>query len=177
MSSDLTSGFGWCSIVSGEGVCYSDGAPISESRVSDKFANVEFGAMGGTSAAMMLHRRVHATFGWRGEFQVCESLLRCAADRAHPGDGEEATGGGRRAVELALAGMSGVMVSIVRESSDPYRWSLGTASLADVALGAKPMPNGFINDEGNYVTPECLAYLRPLIGPLPEYVRLTGIEA
>ena len=169
--------YGWCSIVCGEGVCYSDGMPISESRVSDKFANVEFGAMGGTSAAMMLHRMVSASFGWRGEFQVCESLQMCAADRVHAGDVEEAVACGRRAVELALAGTSGVMVSIVRESSDPYRWSLGTAPLADVALGAKPMPDVFINEEGNYVTPECLAYLRPLVGPLPDYVRLKGIEA
>ena len=73
--------YGWCSIVCGEGVCYADGTPISASRVTDKFANVEFGAMGGTSAAMMLHRMIHATFGWRGEFQVCESLQMCAADR------------------------------------------------------------------------------------------------
>ena len=43
--------YGWCSIVCGEGVCYADGTPISASRVTDKFANVEFGAMGGTSAA------------------------------------------------------------------------------------------------------------------------------
>jgi 6-phosphofructokinase 1 len=169
--------YGWCSIVCGEGVCYSDGMPISESRVSDKFANVEFGAMGGTSAAMMLHRMIHASFGWRGEFQVCESLQMCAADRVHPGDVEEAIACGRRAVELALADTSGVMVSIVRESSDPYRWSLGTAPLADVALGAKPMPDVFINESGNFVTPACLEYLRPLIGPLPEYVRLKGIEA
>jgi 6-phosphofructokinase 1 len=168
---------GWCSIVCGEGVCYSDGMPISESRVSDKFANVEFGAMGGTSAAMMLHRMIHASFGWRGEFQVCESLQMCAADRVHPGDVEEAIACGRRAVELALAGTSGVMVSIVRESSDPYRWSLGTAPLADVALGAKPMPDVFINESGNFVTPACIEYLKPLIGPLPEYVRLKGVEA
>jgi len=38
--------------------------------------------MGGTSAAMMLHRMIHAEFGWRGEFQVCESLQMAAADRA-----------------------------------------------------------------------------------------------
>ena len=42
------------------------------------------------------------------------------------------------------------MVSIVRESSEPYRWSLGTAPLAEVALGAKPMPDDFINAEGNF---------------------------
>ncbi|MGA2257723.1 MAG: 6-phosphofructokinase [Thermoguttaceae bacterium] len=166
--------YGWCSIVCGEGVCYADGMPISASRVTDKFSNVEFGAMGGTSAAMMLHRMIHATFGWRGEFQVCESLQMCAADRVYLGDVEEAYACGRRAVELAVAGTSGVMVSIVRDSSDPYRWSLGTAPLAEVALGAKPIPDRFINAEGTFVTPDCIAYLRPLIGPLPDYTRLAG---
>jgi len=64
------------------------------------------------------------------------------------------------------------MVSIVRDSSNPYRWSLGTAGLADVALGAKPMPDSYINAEGNFVTDACLEYLKPLVGPLPDYVRL-----
>jgi ATP-dependent phosphofructokinase / diphosphate-dependent phosphofructokinase len=171
---DVYDRYGWCSIVCGEGVCHADGTPISASRVTDKFANVEFGAMGGTSAAMILHRMIHAAFSWRGEFQVCESLQMCAADRVHPGDVEEAHACGRRAVELALTGKSGVMVSIVRDSSEPYRWSLGDAPLAEVALGAKPMPDHFINAEGNFVTPECIAYLKPLIGPLPEYARLAG---
>ena len=132
--------YGWCSVVCGEGVCYADGTPISAAQVTDKFANVEFGAMGGTSAAMVLHRMIHAAFGWRGEFQVCESLQMCAADRVAPGDVEEAHACGRRAVELAAAGTSGVMVSIVRESSNPYRWTLGAAPLAEVALGASPCP-------------------------------------
>jgi ATP-dependent phosphofructokinase / diphosphate-dependent phosphofructokinase len=169
--------YGWCSVVCGEGLCHADGTPISASRVTDKFANVEFGAMGGTSAAMVLHRMIHAAFGWRGEFQVCESLQMCASDRVHAGDAEEAYSCGRRAVELALAGTSGVMVSIVRESSDPYRWSLGTAPLAEVALGAKPIPDRFINAEGNFVSLECIAYLQPLIGPLPDYARLAAAPA
>jgi len=159
---------GWCSIVCGEGVCYADGTPISASQITDKFANVEFGAMGGTSAAMMLHRMIHAAFGWRGEFQVCESLQMCAADRVSLSDVEEAYACGRRAVELAVEGTSGVMVSIVRQAGEPYRWSLGTAPLAEVALGAKPMPDEYINTEGNFVTAACIEYLRPLVGPLPE---------
>lgn len=169
--------FGWCSVVCGEGVCHADGTPISASTVTDKFANVEFGAMGGTSAAMMLHRMIHAEFGWRGEFQVCESLQMCAADRACAGDVEEAYACGRRAVELAAAGTSGVMVTIVRESGDPYRWTLGTAPLGEVALGAKPMPDAFITADGFDVTPACLDYLRPLVGPLPDYVRLAAAPA
>jgi ATP-dependent phosphofructokinase / diphosphate-dependent phosphofructokinase len=169
--------YGWCSVVCGEGVCYADGTPISSSMVTDKFSNVEFGAMGGTSAAMMLHRMINAEFGWRGEFQVCESLQMCAADRMCHTDLEEAYACGRRAVELAAEGRSGVMVSIIRDGSNPYRWSLGTAPLAEVALGAKPMPDDYINAEGNFVTSACIEYLRPLVGPLPEYVRLEGVPA
>jgi len=169
--------YGWCSVVCGEGIRHADGTPVSASSVQDKFANVEFGAMGGTSAAMRLHHMIHAAYGWRGEFQVCESLSMCAADRVHPGDLEEAYACGRRAVELAAGGASGVMVSIVRDDSDPYRWSLATAPLAEVALGAKPLPDAYITAEGNFVTPACLEYLRPLVGPLPDYVRLAGVSS
>ncbi len=168
---------GWCSVVCGEGICHADGKAVSASTITDKFANVEFGAMAGTSAAMVLHRMIANEFGWRGEFQVCESLQMCAADRLSQTDLDEAYACGRRAVELALEGTSGVMVSIVRQSSDPYRWTLGAVPLADVASAAKPMPDAFINAEGSFVTPACLDYLRPLVGPLPEYVRLAGIPA
>jgi len=163
---------GWVSVVCGEGVCYADGTPISASQVTDKFSNVEFGAMGGTSAAMMLHRMIKDRFDWRGEFQVCESLQMAAADRASELDLEEAFACGRRAVELAIEGVSGKMVSIVRESSQPYRWSLATASLSEVALHEKPMPDEYLDEENLFVTPAYLEYLRPLVGPLPEYARL-----
>ncbi|MGL6227062.1 MAG: 6-phosphofructokinase [Thermoguttaceae bacterium] len=165
--------FGWVSIVCGEGVCYADGRPISESAEKDKFSNVEFGAMGGSSAAMMLHRMIRDTFGWRGEFQVTESLQMCAADRAVAQDIEEAYNCGQKAVELAQSGMTGVMVTIKRESNEPYRYSLGTAPLSEVALGEKPMPDDFICPDRLFVTEKCLEYLRPLIGNLPPYVRLT----
>ncbi len=166
--------YGWCSIVCGEGVCYADGTPVSASQTADKFANVEFGAMGGTSAAMMLHRMISDEFGWRGEFQICESLSMCAADRASQLDIDEAYACGKKAVELAAEGTTGVMVSLVRESSDPYQCSLGTAPLAAVAVEAKPMPEAFLDAENLFVTDACLEYLRPLIGTLPEYVRFKG---
>lgn len=164
--------YGWVSIVCGEGVCYEDGRPISASAVKDNFANVEFGAMAGTSAAMMLHRIIADEFGWRGEFQVTESLQMAAADRANPLDVEEAWQCGNRAVELALRGQSGVMVTMNRVSNNPYKIAFGTAPLADVALGAKPMPDEFICKDRLFVTDECLDYLRPLIGEMPKYVRL-----
>jgi len=166
--------YGWCSVVCGEGITYADGTPVSAAQVTDQFSNIEFGAMGGTSAAMMLHRMISNTFGWRGEFQVCESLQMCAADRVSETDLEEAYACGREAVRLANEGVSGMMVSIQRESSSPYRYRLGTVPLAEVAIKAKPMPDEFIDDKNLYVTEAFLEYARPLVGPLPEYVRLRG---
>jgi 6-phosphofructokinase 1 len=164
--------FGWVSIVCGEGVCGTDGKPISESQTADKFSNIEFGAMGGSSAALVLHRILSDTLGWRGEFQVCESLQMCAADRAVPLDIEEAYACGREAVRLAVNGTSGVMVTIQRTSNIPYAWSTGTAPLSEVALGEKPMPDEFICPDHYFVTEKCLEYLRPLLGKLPDYARL-----
>ena len=108
--------YGFVSIVCGEGITNADGTPVSASQTKDNFHNVEFGAMGGTSAAMMLHRIISDRFGWRGEFQVTESLQMCAADRAVKLDIDEAYGCGREAVRLAEQGVAGVMVTIERAS-------------------------------------------------------------
>lgn len=164
--------FGYASIVCGEGIRYADGTPVSASETSDRFANVEFGAMGGASVGMRLHAMISDTFGWRGEFQVTESLPMCAIDRAVEQDLTEAHACGREAARLAGEGASGVMVTLVRESNDPYRSSMGTAPLADVAVRAKPMPDAMINEAGNFPTDRFFEYLRPLVGELPRYADL-----
>ena len=169
--------YGFVSIVCGEGIHTSDGKPVSASTTADKFANVEFGAMGGTSAAMVLHKIISDEFGFRGEFEVPESLQMCAADRASGLDIEEAYACGQEAVRLAMEGTTGVMVSIVRDSTDPYSSHLETAPLKDVAVKAKPMPRDFINEAGNFPTQKFLDYARPLIGELPHYAQLQNVKA
>jgi 6-phosphofructokinase 1 len=169
---DVYDRFGYASIVCGEGIKYADGLPVSASRTTDKFANVEFGAMGGASVGLQLHRMISDRFGWRGEFQVTESLPMCAIDRAVESDLTEAYDCGREAARLAGEGATGVMVTIVRESDDPYRSSMGTAPLEDVAVRAKPMPDGMINEAGNFPSEAFFQYLRPLAGELPEYTDL-----
>jgi len=164
--------FGYVSVVCGEGITYADGRPVSASETTDKFSNVEFGAMGGASVAMVLHRMISKEFGFRGEFQITESLPMCAADRAVPQDIDEAYRCGQAAVQLAKEGRTGLMVTLVRESTRPYQCTTGTIPLAEVAVKAKPMPDTFINAEGNFVTPAFLEYLRPLVGELPHYTRL-----
>lgn len=164
--------FGFVSIVCGEGVTYADGRAVSASQVTDKFDNVEFGAMGGVSAAMALHRIISDEFGFRGEFEITESLPMSAADRTSQIDVDEAYMCGRAAVELAKQGKTDLMVTLVRQSGSKYQCTTGTIGLVEVAIKAKPMPNEFINAEGNFVTDTFRDYISPLIGELPQYANL-----
>jgi 6-phosphofructokinase 1 len=99
----------------------------------------------------------------------------CAADRTVQQDIDEAWACGSQAVKLAVAGTSGVMVTINRESNSPYKYSLGSAPLSEVANGEKPIPDEYIANDRLFVTEACLEYLRPLIGELPDYARLEGV--
>jgi 6-phosphofructokinase 1 len=165
--------FGFVSVVCGEGISYGDGTPVSASQVKDKFSNVEFGAMGGTSAAMMLHRMLSNEFGWRGEFQVTESLQMSAADRAVKLDYNEAYLAGCEAVRLASSGTSGVMVTIERVKGPKYSARFGTIPLKKVAINARPMDEKYIDDKNLFVTKAFLNYAAPLVGELPQYASLT----
>ena len=170
---------GFVSIVCGEGITNPDGTPVSVSTTRDKFGNVEFGAMGGTSAAMMLHRLIADEFGWRGEFQVTESLPMCAADRGVKLDFDEAFACGQQAVKLAVKGQGGVMVTMERlnKPGEKYQMDFGTISLSEVANHERPMPNHFISRDGFGVTKAFLDYLQPLVGPLPTYATLAAKRA
>jgi len=168
--------YGYVSVVCGEGLKYSDGSPVSQSGTMDKFSNIEFGAMGGASAGLSLHGMIHAEFGFRGEFQITESLIMCDMTRASVLDLEEAYMCGKKAVEIAVSGESGFMVSIVRLSDKPYMAEYGKALLSDVAVKTKPVPADFFNREGNYASGKFIDYMTPLAGELPEFTELEKIK-
>lgn len=164
--------WGYVSIVVSEGLKYPDGTPVSaagEER-KDKFGNIEYGAMGGSSVAMNLHRILGEATGLRGEFQIGESLPMCAMDRAVESDIERASGCGAEAVRLATAGESGYMVAILRSTTGAFSYE--KVPLSEVALRVKKMPDEMINERGNNVTEAFLEYARPLVGRMPEYVSL-----
>jgi 6-phosphofructokinase 1 len=168
---------GFVSVVCGEGITNVDGSAVSASTVKDKFANTEFGAMGGASVAMVLHKIISSEFGWRGEFQVTESLPMAADDRVGQFDVAEAYACGQRAVKLAQQGKSGVMVTIERAPGKKYQARYGTVPLKEVAVHAKPMDDKYITKDGMFVTKAFLDYVRPLVGELPEYASLTIAKA
>lgn len=163
--------YGYVSVVCGEGLKYADGTPVSASQTKDKFNNTEFGAMGGASVGLNLHRMISEEFRFRGEFQITESLIMSDFMRSVELDQLEAYAAGQEAVRLALEGESGHMVTIERLSNDPYESTFGKIPLNEVAVKAKPMPRDYFNEAGNYVSPAFLDYIRPLIGDLPEFVK------
>ena len=164
--------YGWVSIVCGEGLKYADGTPVSASKTRDKFSNIEFGAMGGVSVATNLHKMINQEFGYRGEFQITESLIMCDFVRALQTDLDEAYMCGREGVKLAGQELSGYMVSLERISDDPYKMTFGKVPLKKVAIAAKPMPADYFNPEKNFVSPGFIKYMKPLAGELPDFVEL-----
>lgn len=164
--------YGWVSVVCGEGLKYEDGTPVSAATKKDKFNNIEFGAMGGSSVGLNLHRMIADEFGFRGEFQITESLIMSDFVRASQTDLDEAYKCGVEAVRLAGNGESGVMVTMNRVSDDPYKITFGKAPLKEVAVSAKPMPLDYFNNEGNYVSKKFFSYIKPLVGEIPEFVKL-----
>ena len=167
---------GWVSIICGEGILWEDKSFVANLQVQDDLSDIEFGAMGGGSAALNLHKLIHQETNYRGEFQITESLSMCAIDRASKVDLEEAYACGVKAIKLAEEGASGIMVSIHRVSSSPYKIELSTLSLDKVAVKIKPMDDKYINAQGNFVTDEYIKYIKPLVGELPNYSELNFIK-
>jgi len=168
--------YGWVSIVCGEGILWEDKSLVASLQAQDDFFDMEYGAMGGGSAALNLHQLIHQETNYRGEFQITESLSMCAIDRASKVDLEEAYACGVKAIKLAEEGASGMMVSIHRVSSSPYKIELGTVSLDQVAVKIRPLDDKYINAEGNFVTDEYIQYIKPLVGKLPNYSELNFIK-
>ena len=111
----------------------------------------------------MLAECVKQKLGYKYHWAVSDYLQRAAAHIASKTDADQAYAVGKAAVEFALQGKNCVMVTIKRDSASPYRWSIGTAPLADVANVEAKMPRDFISKDGFGITEKCREYMLPLI--------------
>ena len=170
--------YGFVSIITGEGVMDEDGNPVSATKVKDDFGNKEFGAMGGVSVGMEIHKIITKHFpDMRGEFQVTESLPMCADDRTVDIDVKEAFELGVKAVELAANGESGFMTTIERLEGPEYKTRIGKVPLCDVGGKQKPIPAEYIAENGMDMTPAFNEYIRPLLGNKPKYADLSILNS
>jgi 6-phosphofructokinase 1 len=162
--------FGHCVLAICEGLRGPGGKELVASKRSvdtDAFGHKQLGGVGDFLCDLIAtNLKIKARFDKPGTIQRMSSIL------ASPVDLEEAYMVGQAAVEAIIEGPGGQMVTLVRESNQPYRCTTGLAPLAKVAQAERKVPPEFINREGNFVTEAFLHYLRPLVGSLPQYARL-----
>ena len=170
-----------CFIVTGEGVKTPDGKYLGEAGGEfgkDSFGHTQLGGAGQAMRAI-----IEDKVGVKARYNSAGTSQRNARHFASATDVAEAYMVGAAAVEAAMDGVSGKMVSLVREGDNgQYRCTTGLVDLADVANGEKPLPAEFINEAGNGVTEAFCDYLRPLVSGvadlemgddgLPVYARL-----
>ncbi len=170
---------GYCAVGASEGIHHKDGKFLAETGLKDAFGHSQLGGV-----APMLAGLVQSRLKYKQHWAVADYLQRAARHIASKTDLEQSYAVGKAAVEFAAQGMSGVMPTIVRVSSKPYRWKIGVAKLTDVANVEKKMPRDFITADGFHITAKCRNYLQPLISGeayppfengLPKYVRLRNV--
>lgn len=134
----------------------------------DRFGHPQLGGV-----AAVLCDLISAGLNLKARYDKPGTIQRVSAALASPVDVEEAATVGRDAVAYAVEGRSGVMVTIVRETSEPYRSRTTVVPLEQVANRVRPVPDDFIGADGNDVTGAYVDYARPLLGgELPRYARL-----
>ncbi|MCB1734163.1 MAG: 6-phosphofructokinase [Gammaproteobacteria bacterium] len=171
---------GFCTICVSEGCHYPDGTFLAEQGTRDSFGHAQLGG-----AAPVVANMIKDALGYKFHWAVADYLQRAARHIASESDVEQAYALGKAAVEKALEGKNSIMPTVVRESSSPYKWSIGEAPLSEVANVEKMMPMDFISDDGFGITAKCKEYLYPLIkgeaypeyddNGMPKYVTMKGV--
>ena len=144
-----------------EGIKFADGRYVGEGlggRKIDAFGHVAL-----SGAGKVLEDLVKDRIGCKVRSIELNLPQRCAAHLASLTDITESVGVGRAAVEAAISGKTGVMMTINRADSDNYTVYYDSADISGIANGVKGVPANFINSDGNGITDECVSYLAPLI--------------
>jgi ATP-dependent phosphofructokinase / diphosphate-dependent phosphofructokinase len=148
-------------------VVVSEGLELGELGEShDSFGHVQFSASETTVAQMIVTYLNRAGLAARGSARLNVSGTHQRHDIASASvvDLDEACAVGRKAAELAAAGESGYMATILREPGSIYNVRYDKVPLELVAGSERTFPAEWIAPSRVDVTDEFVAYARPLIG-------------
>jgi 6-phosphofructokinase 1 len=164
-------------IVVSEGLVDDQGHYLAAQASVDAFGHRQLGGV-----ASYLQGLVTQAIGLKCRYNRLDTCQRNAMHFASRTDSDEAYQCGQEAVRQAVQGATGQMVTLVRESDEPYRCRIGLAPLAEVANGVKRLPREYLDVAGTRITPAFSRYAGPLIrgevplrlaaDGLPEFVRL-----
>ncbi len=167
---------GYCAVTVSEGLQDKEGRFVAESGTKDAFGHAQLGGAG-----QFIQELVKRELKLKHHGAILDYCQRSARHLASATDVEQAIACGQKAVELAGKELSGVMVTIRRESQEPYRWGLEHTDASNIANQEKTLPKDHIREDGYHITDKFRAYCEPLIrgedyppyrDGLPTYVRL-----
>ncbi len=155
-------------IVVSEGLTDSTGNMISDQGFVDGFGHKLAGGV-----AQTLRDSIQKNLGASARAERHGFLGRASMVMQSDVDREEAIAVGRRAIQLAMQGETGLMVTLQRTSDAPYCCELGTAPLHVVANEERFFPMEWLNEAKNGVTDDFKKYCAPLLGkPFTPYTIL-----
>ena len=167
-----------------EGVKVEDGRYVCE--LTDNIDSVDaFGHRQLTGTARYLAEKISKEVGCKTRAIEFNSLQRCASHIVGRVDITEAYQVGGAAVKAAFEGETGKMIILKRVSDDPYLCVTDIYDVHKIANIENKVPREWINEEGNYVTPDFINYVRPLIQAeltpmmvdgLPRHLRLEDVN-
>ena len=151
-----------------EGIKDAGGKLIGDTGIRDGFGHPVPGG-----AAQSLAGLIMAETSLRARAEKPGLLGRVSIAHQSPVDRDEAYRAGAFAVESAVGGESGFMVSIRAERSPVYHSEMNLVPLKEVANAEKYFPLEWITQSGNGITPAFREYCLPLIGSeRPDYASL-----
>lgn len=167
---------GYCIVVSSEGIKDKYGNFISDSETIDSFGHKQLGGV-----APLLSSLISNKLSYKNHYAAADYLQRSARHIASQTDLDQSYAVGEFAVKFAIEGENNCMPIIVRKSNKPYTWTIGKASLDNIANIEKKLPKEYISENGYQITKACKDYLLPLIqgeayppykDGLPDYVKI-----
>ena len=171
---------GYCIVVAGEGVKDAKGNELG----ADKSRTDSFGHPVLSGAAEALSEVVHGKLDLKTRTVKLGYAQRAAAHFASQQDVDEAISCGEAAVRAAIEGKSGFMVTIERQSDEPYEFTTGLHPLGDIALVERTIPRDWINEDGWLPNESFIKYATPLVagrldlptkGGLPKFAELIRV--
>lgn len=145
-----------------EGIKLADGRYVCELSASDQTEDV-FGHKQLAGTAQFLASVCAKRLGIKARSIELSTLQRCAAHISSLTDINEAYEVGAAAVRAAIEGKTGVTVTLVRVSSEPYQFTTGTVDIDKMANYEKQVPIEWIDIFNAGMLPPFMEYARPLI--------------
>ena len=163
---------GYCVIAVSEGLKDEDGLPMGQAK-NGKVERDAFGHVRKEGVVEFLAELLKEASGHVVRCDKPGYLQRSFGELISSVDRDEAYRVGRVAVQAAMRGENGKMVTLERLPGPEYAVETGLAPLGRIANVEHLLPDAYINDESNGVTEAFVEYARPLIGgPLARYARL-----